>query len=429
MAHWLWLYGCMRIFTIIWLGQLVSTIGNHMSDFALVLWAWQLTGSATALTLVGFFYGLPQIPIALFAGLLVDRFNRKHLMMLGDAIAALSTLAIALLYLTDSLDIWHIYSAAAINGGFGQIQRLAYQTSISSMVPPTQYTRANSMNSVVHYGSAIVAPALAGLLYPLVGLLGILSVDLVTFGMAIATLLFVQIPQPPPVEKTDSVLRQLTFGLRHVWTRNDMRKLIIITALFWFAHDLGEAIYDPMILARTNGDARVLASTATAAGIGGVTGAIVLSVWGGPKQRVHGMLIGFVGAGLSKAVFGLGQSPLIWLPTQFCSSLNFPLLGSSETALWMESTQPDIQGRVFAANDLVIQLVSALAALLAGPLADKVLEPMMRSPPMRIHLLGYIFGTGAGAGSSMLYVLCAIAMLLTGVVSLPLYQKEQPTLR
>lgn len=413
----------MRIFTIIWLGQLVSTIGNHMTDFALVLWAWQLTGSATALALVGFFYGLPQIPIALFAGLLVDRFNRRHLMMSGDAIAALSTLAIALLYLTSSLQIWHIYSAAAINGGFGQIQRLAYQTSISSMVPPAQYTRANSMNSVVHYGSAIVAPALAGFLYPVVGLLGTLSVDLVTFGIAITTLLFVQIPQPPPTQKTGSVVRQLTFGLRHVWTRSDLRKLIVITALFWFAHDLGEAIYDPMILARTNGDARVLASTATAAGVGGVTGAIALSAWGGPKQRIRGMLIGFVGAGLSKAMFGLGRSPLIWLPAQFCSSFNFPLLGSSETALWMESTQPEIQGRVFAANDLVIQLVSALAALLAGPLADKVLEPMMRSPAMRTHPLGYVFGTGAGAGSSLLYVLCAIAMLLTGAVSSSLYRK------
>ena len=395
-----------------------------MTGFALVLWAWQITGSATALSLVGFFYELPQIPISLFAGLLVDRFNRKRLMMLGDAIAALSTLVIALLYLTDSLQIWHIYSSAAINGGFGQIQRLAYQTSISSIVSPAQYTRANSMNAVVHYGSAIVAPALAGFLYPLVGLLGILSADLVTFGIAVATLLFLHIPQPPPTEKTGSVIHQLTFGLRHVWTRRDLRGLILVTALFWFFHDLGDAIYDPMILARTNGDARVLASTATAAGIGGVTGAIVLSAWGGPKQRMHGLLIGFMGAGLSKVVFGLGRSPLIWLPTQFCSSLNFPLLGSSETALWMEASQPKIQGRVFAANDLVIQLVSASAALLAGPLADWVLEPAMASSAMQTHLLRYIFGTGTGAGSSVLYVLCAIAMLLTGIVSLSLHKKS-----
>ena len=407
----------MRIFTIIWLGQLVSTIGNHMTSFALVLWVWQLTGSATALALVGFLYELPQIPIALFAGLLVDRFNRKHLMMLSDIIAAFCTLAIGALYLTNSLLIWHIYLAAAINGSFGQIQRLAYQTSVSLIVSPTQYTRANSMNSAVHYGSSIVAPAFAGFLYPLIQLPGILLIDLATFGIAIATLLWVHIPQPPPTKRTGSIIRQLIFGLRHVWTRSDLRTLIVVTALFWFFHDLGDAIYDPMILAQTNGDARVLASTATAAGIGGVTGAIILSIWGGPKQRIKGMLLGFIGAGISKTVFGLGRSPLIWLPAQFCSSFNFPLLGSSETALWMESTQPEIQGRVFAANDLVIQLVSASAALLAGPLADRVLEPMMTSPAMQTHLLGYIFGTGAGAGSSVLYVSCAIAMLSIGIIS------------
>lgn len=414
----------MRTFVVIWMGQLVSTIGNHLTDFALVLWAWQLTGSATALALIGFFYELPQIPISLLSGLLVDWANRKHLMILGDAIAALCTLAIALFYLADSLQIWHIYVAAAINGSFGHIQRLAYQTSISSMVAPAQYTRASSMNAAVHYGSAIVAPALAGVLYPWVGLLGILSVDLVTFGCAIATLLFVHIPQPPPSPKTDSVIRQLTFGLRHIWTRRDLRSLVFVTALFWFFHDLGDVIYDPMILARTNGDASVLASTATAAGIGGITGAIVLSAWGGPKQRIHGMLTGFIGSGLSKVVFGLGRSPSIWIPAQFCSSFNFPLLGSSETAIWMESTAPELQGRVFAANELVMQLVSTLAALLAGPLADNSLEPMMASPAMLTHPLGYVFGTGAGAGSAIVYVLCAIAMLLIGTTTKALMPKR-----
>ncbi|WP_050765882.1 hypothetical protein [Synechococcus sp. PCC 7335] len=98
-------------------------------------------------------------------------------------------------------------------------------------------------------------------------------------------------------------------------------------------------------------------------------------------------MIGFIGAGLSKFVFGLGRSPLIWLPAQFCSSFNFSLLGSSETELWMEATKPDIQGRVFAANDLIMQIVSALAALLAYPLADRVLEPMTASSPQP---LGYM---------------------------------------
>lgn len=131
----------MRTFIIIWAGQLASTIGSYMTEFALTLWAWEVTGSATALALVGFFSQLPRIPITLVAGFIVDRFSRKQLMILGDTIAVFSTVGIGLLFLTKSLQIWHLYGAAMLNGGFGQIQSLAYKTSISSMVPPQQLNR------------------------------------------------------------------------------------------------------------------------------------------------------------------------------------------------------------------------------------------------------------------------------------------------
>jgi MFS transporter, DHA3 family, macrolide efflux protein len=403
----------MRVFTLIWFGQLVSTIGTYMTEFALTLWAWEATGSATALALMGFFSQLPRIPITLFAGLIVDRFNRKHLMMLGDAIAALSTVGIGLLYFIDDLQIWHLYLATTLNGGFGQIQSLAYQTSISSLVPPAQLTRANSMNSAVHYGAAIFGPVLAGVLYPLIGLLGIVGVDLVSFGGAIATLLFLAIPRPTPPAalEIETLLAKLTFGFREVWRQPSLRALLLVSTLFWFFHDLGGAIYDPMILARSNGSAQVLASTAAAAGIGGVTGAIVLSAWGGPKQKVGGMLAGFIGAGLSKTVFGLGRSPQIWVPAQFCSSLNFPLLGSSETAIWMTQIAPAQQGRVFAANALVLQVVSAGAALIAGPLAEHILQPAMAPT----GAFAVVLGTGPGAGMAMLFVVCALAMVGVGL--------------
>lgn len=409
----------MRTFTLIWFGQLVSTIGSYMTEFALVLWAWNQTGSATALTLVGFFSQLPRIPMTLVAGIIVDRFNRKHLMMLGDAIAALSTVGIGVLYLTQSLQIWHLYLVAAISGGFGQIQRLAYSTSITLIVPRQHYTRANSMDSAVHYGSAIIAPALAGVFYPLIGLSGILLIDLVTFAVAIATLFAVHIPQvrgeTSDSQFSGSIWKQLGFGFHFVWKNPGLRVLLIISTLFWFAHDFGGAVYDPMILARTNSNATILGSTASAAGIGGVTGALILSVWGGPKRRIHGMLSGFIGAGVSKTIFGLGRSPVVWLPAQFCSSLNFPLLGSSETAIWMEKIAPEIQGRVFAANALVLQVVSAIALLIAGPLADRVFEPALQQNDRLASLVQLIVGTDAGAGIALLYILTSVSLVLVGL--------------
>ena len=328
-----------------------------------------------------------------------------------------------------------MYLAASINGGFSQIQQLAYSTSITLLVSPLNYTRANSMNSIVHYGSDIIAPAIAGVLYPMIGLGGILPIDLATFIVAISTLIWIRIPQPNEgrrgmegaegANKLNVFWKEVTFGIRYIWRRDGLRTFLIITALFWFVHDLTEAIYEPMILARSNNNSQILGIIFSAAGVGGVTGAVLLSAWGGTKRRVNSMLAGFMGAGVAKIIFGLGQSTTIWLPAQFCSSLNFPLMGSSEKALWMEATLPKLQGRVFAANSLVIELVSAIATLIAGPLCDRVLEPAMQSKTILSSLFTPIFGNGAGAGMTLLYVVCAIAIFTVGAIGFRLPQLHQ----
>jgi MFS family permease len=150
-----------RTFVILWFGQLVSTIGTYMSGFALELWTWETTGSATALALMGFFFQMPRIVINLAAGVIVDRVSRKQLMLLGDIIAALSSGLLLGLYLIDQLQIWQLYLTTAITSVFSQLQELAYAASVSSLVPPQHYTRTSSMGSALHYGSLILAPALA----------------------------------------------------------------------------------------------------------------------------------------------------------------------------------------------------------------------------------------------------------------------------
>jgi MFS family permease len=409
----------MRNFLTIWAGQLVSTIGSSMSSFAIAIWAWEITGKAITLTLVGFFSLLPGIAIASISGAIVDRFNRKLLMMVGDTVAVLMTIILMLLYLTNHLQIWHLYLTSAIVGTFNQFQSLAYSASLSLLVPKQNYTRASSLQFLSSYGSNIIAPALAGYLYQVIGLLGIWLIDISSFAIAIISLLFARIPklsQTDAHENPTHIWQGLGFGFRYILERKSLLALLIVAFLFWFAHDVGNSLYTPMILSRIGNDTVVLGSLAAAAGFGGVTGAILVSTWSGFKKKINGVLLGMIGAGLSKIVFGLGQTPWIWIPAQFCSSFNFPFNGSSDNAIWLAKVAPHVQGRVFAAHSLILQFGSAVAYLIAGPLADKIFTPALAAGDGHVEIFGRIFGTNPGAGIALLYVICAACMLLVGCV-------------
>ncbi len=410
----------MRTFTIIWLGQMISTIGTRMTVFAITLWAWELTGSATALALIGFFYFAASISIAPFVGVIVDRSNRKRLIILGDTVAGLSTVAMLFLQLTGNLEIWHIYLVAILNGLCSQVQTLAYSVSIPMLVPKQHYTRAISMGSILSYGSEIIGPALAGVLYSLIGFTGILLIDLTSFIVGISTVFAVHIPQPLMSEagrqSRTGILPELAFGFRYIFARKSLLALLLLASLFGFAHDIGDSLYSPMILARTHSNAQVLASLQAAAGVGGVTGGLLLSVWGGHKRRIHSLLLGMVGAGFSKIIFGLARIPLIWIPAQFCSSFNFPAISSSDQAIWLTKVKPDLQGKVLATHALISGFSPAIGRLLAGPLADYIFEPAMKPGGNLAAIFGGIFGTSPGAGIALLYVLCALGMLSVGLV-------------
>ncbi|MBE9178543.1 MFS transporter [Oculatella sp. LEGE 06141] len=412
----------MKTFILIWLGQMVSTIGSAMTVFAFILWVWERTESATTLSLFGFFSELPLIGVMLVAGVLVDQANRKRLMILGDAGALFSTIGVTVLYAAHLLEVWHLYIIVALQTCFSHVQNLAYSASISTMLPKEHYARAGAMRTIVSYSATILAPGLAGFLYPMIGLRGILGVDIGTALVAIATLCIVQIPQPvtshskdePCSDTPTSLWHKLTFGLRYIWQSPNLLALTIAFSCFWFFHQLGEYVFKPMILARTDGSAIILGSVSMATGAGGLIGGGVMSIWKGFHPRIHGMLLGFMGAGIGKLVVGISPIPLVWILGRVYTFIHFPVLLSSSNAIWYAKVAPGLQGRVFAADQLIGIIVGAFTALLAGPLADGIFEPAMQPNGILVPFLGFIFGTGDGAGMSLLYVIVGFATLLVG---------------
>ncbi|NEU76130.1 MFS transporter [Hassallia byssoidea VB512170] len=408
----------MRTLIIVWLGQIVSIIGSGMTGFAFTIWVWELTGEATSLALFGFFAQVPQILIIPIAGVIVDRWNRKYLMMVGDTVSGLLTITVLLLYITHNLQLWHLYLAVGVKGTFNQFQELAFSASVSMMVPKQQYSRASSISFLASSSSTIVAPALAGVLYAVIGLVGILIIDITTFAIALLTVLLISIPQPPITKvgtrSSTSLKQELYFGWRYVAVRPSLLAMLVLVLLFVFADKFADSLVTPLILARTGNDTKLLGAVYSAAGLGGIIGALLVGTWGSFQPRIHAVLLGMVGAGLSQTVFGLGRVPLIWFPAQFCSSLNFPIMGSAHDAIWLTKVKPELQGRVFAMRSMVMPISSALANLIAGPLADRVFVPAMKPDGTLAPMFGWIFGTGGGAGIALLYVISSLGMLVVG---------------
>ncbi|MEH2411066.1 MFS transporter [Nostoc sp.] len=409
----------MRTLIILWLGQILSMIGSSMTGFAFTIWVWELTGQATALALFGLFSQVPKILIIPIAGVIVDRWNRKYLMMLGDTVSGLLTITVLLLYTTHNLQLWHLYVAIGVKGTFNQFQDLAFSASVSMMVPKEQYSRASSIGFLANSSSMIIAPALAGVLYPVIGLMGILIIDITTFAIAVSTLLLVDIPQPTITKvstgSSTNLKQDIYFGWRYIAARPSLLAMLLLMLLFLFADQFCNSLFTPLILARTGNDTKALGMVYSAAGLGGIFGVLLVGAWGSFKPRIHGVLLGMVGAGFSQAVFGLGTIPLIWIGAQFCSSLNFPIMGSADDAIWLSKVKPKVQGRVFAMRSMVLPVSSALANLMAGPLADRVFAPAMKPDGSLAPMLGWIFGTGSGAGIALLYVISSLSMLVVGL--------------
>ena len=412
----------MRTFLTIWLGQFASLLGSQMTNFAITIWAWEVTGQATPLAFIMAVTQIPRLLISPFAGIWVDRFNRKTLMLLGDTVAGLSTVVLLALFLSDRLQIWHLYVSGSINGVFGYVQGLAHSASMSLIVAERHYTRASAFEALRMSGGFVVAPALAGGIYAIAGLSGILTIDLITFGIAVATLSLVEIPQPaiaaaPQAEmiETETVWLQLTFGFRYLWRRPGLRVLLIFFLISNFIDSASFSLLQPMVLARTNNDAAFMGTLFSFFGIGGLLGGLTLSLWGGPKRRIHGVLISSAIWKTGLIVLALSRNLATQIGTTLISGFCSPFPMSCSQAIWRSQVEPEVQGRVFASRFLVTQLATPLGAAIAGPLADRFFEPAMQPSQALSQVFGDIFGTGPGAGMALQMTLFASCGVLVAV--------------
>jgi len=175
-------------------------------------------------------------------------------------------------------------------------------------------------------------------------------------------------------------------------------------------------VFAPMILARTGNDELIFGGVQSAGAVGGVVGGLAMSVWGGPRRRVHGVLQGWLWSGLlGMILLGVGRTALVWAAGMFLWALFGPLTDGCNQAIWQAKVAPDVQGRVFTARLVIAWLAQPLSLALAGPLVDQVLEPAMAQGGGLAPTFGRLVGTGAGAGMSLLLVVTGLLTALVGI--------------
>ena len=400
---------------LIWVGQIVSLFGSGLTGFALGVWLYQQTGSASNFAIVALCTALPHMLLSPLVGVWVDRYNRRWMMALADSGSALCTLAAAALFFSGHIQVWHIYLITLLSSACGSLQAPAYSALVATAIPKAQLARANGMIQLGQGLADILAPGLAGVLLLVVGVPGVLLIDLVTYLVGIGTLLFSRVPAMPPAGKNPAFQpagfwAEAGAGLRVLAGDSGLMALLSFQAVFSFLWSIFAVLVTPMVLGFATPDQ--LGFAMVIAGSGLLTGSLVLSAWGGPKRRLTGLLVFELSSAIAFILMGLRPNLALVAGAAFFAHFTLAFVSSLNESLWQGQTPGEVQGRVFAFKQAAMKAATLLAYVTAGVLADRVINPLLLPDGALAGSLGPLFGVGPGRAIAAMFVLIGVVKAL-----------------
>ncbi len=365
----------MAPFWMVWSGQSFSLLGSQLVQFALVWWLTRSSGgSAVVLAGATVMALLPQVFLGPLAGVLVDRWNRRVVMMVADGSVALTTVALAALFVAGKAEIWHVYAAMFVRALGGAFHWPAMQASTPLMVPERYLSRVAGLNQGLSGLANIIAPPLGAWLLERFSLQVVLGIDVATAVMAILPLCFIVIPQASAASERGvrSVWQDFGEGLRFVRRWTGLAILIGVIALLHFMAVPAFELVPILATRALNGDIARFAGLQMAFGVGLVAGGVTLGLWGGFKRRVVTAIVAVMGIGAG--LLAVGLTPVMMPEMAFVAlggvGFMIPLINGSIQAVIQAAVPAELQGRVFT---FVMSGSSAMVPLgmaVAGPLAD-----------------------------------------------------------
>jgi DHA3 family macrolide efflux protein-like MFS transporter len=367
-------------FFTIWTGQQLSWIGSALAQFALVWWLTETTGSATVLAIGTLLSMLPMVVLGPFVGALVDRWNRRVVMLVADGVIALASAWLGYLFWTDAMQIWHVYLVTLVRAIGGAFHWPAMAASTSLMVPEKHLPRVAGLNQTMGGAVNIISPPLGALLLKLLPLHGIMAIDVITAAFSIAPVLFISIPQPrrtlapTDAEGKATLWADVRQGFRYVWSWPGLLAVAGLAMVLNFLISPAMSLMPILVTSHFNGEAFQLGWMNSAWGIGLVLGGMILGVWGGFRRRIVNVLMGIVGLGVGILLVGLTPAtafPLALAGLFFGAVMNSMCNGSAH-ALLQQVVTPEMQGRVFMLVMSLCNAATPLGMAIGGPVADAV---------------------------------------------------------
>jgi MFS family permease len=416
-----------RTFLLIWTGQLVSLIGSGLTAFSLGVWIYQRTASTTQYALVAFCSAVPPLVILPLAGPLIDRWNRKRLLVACDLAGAAATAAVGLLAWTGTLTLPAACAIVVVTSAATAMQWPAYSATVTLLVPRAQLGRASGLTQVAQAATQVLSPLLAGFLITLLGLSGVTAIDFATFLFSTATLLAAAIPSPRAGEgPRRSYWADVGYGWNYIFGRTGLLALLLMFLAVNFFSELAAVLFTPLVL--NFAAPAALGSILAGGGVGMIAGGALMSAWGGPSRPALGAVVFAALGGAAVAFAGFTVSiPLLGVAV-FAFFFFQPLLAGSSQVIWQRTVPAELQGRVFSVRATIALSAVPLASLAAGPLADRICGPAMAPGGPLFALLVPWLGAGPARGIALILVASGILTIAAAMVagfSAPLRRLDQ----
>jgi DHA3 family macrolide efflux protein-like MFS transporter len=364
-----------RPFFVLWTGQSLSLIGSQAVQFALIWWLTESSGSAAILATATLLGLLPPVVLGPVIGTLIDRWDRKRVMLAADGITAAAALLLAALFATGTAEVGHVLGLLFLRALGAAFHAPAMTASTTLMVPEKYYTRIQGLNQSVQGVLAIVAAPLGALLLTVFSMTGVMMVDVGTALLAILPLAAIRVPQPPrsaAASEGSSVWAETVAGFRYLMSRRGHRTLVAMSALINAFVVPAFALLPLLVLERLNGGAVQFGWLSSSLGVGLIVGGVGLSAWGGFRKRIVTAMTGMIALGLAVTAVGITPaSSFAWaLISMSCVGIIVPLVNGPVHAIFQATIAPDYQGRAFTLIASLATGAAPLGLIVAAPVAE-----------------------------------------------------------